>query len=356
MKNFVRTAFFAMCFLALMPMVLAFTDVDSTHYYFAAIDYVEDAGIVNGYDDGSYKPDNEINRAEFTKIIIEATFEDSEIEDCSGGKTFSDVAKSEWYAKYVCVASSNGIIDGYDDGTFKGADKINFVEAAKIIVTGFDYEYEEGDEWYEGYVQVLQDNNYIPSTIDSLSKEITRGEMAEMIWRIREQITEKSSPELLVETPEPVTPDSSDYPGWSTYSGDGYAFYHPNWYQGEKWGYVTLSPQSDFIYGSDNYSVDEYVQTYTVSGSNLETSVWFDHPFVESENLAINGLPALMRHYRAPSGTVVNGRTTGENENIYIYTYLLDGKVGVLQYFNAYGTENKNVDTFFDIAGSFYQK
>ncbi|MFH1533811.1 MAG: S-layer homology domain-containing protein [Nitrospirota bacterium] len=336
-------------------IVDSFSDVASSHTYFAGIDYVRAQGIVNGYDDGTYKPDNEINRAEFTKIIIEATFDDSEIENCTPSKTFYDIKSDDWYKKYVCVAANNGIIDGYDDGTFKGGNAINFVEAAKIIVTGFDYDYEEGGEWYEGYVNVLQDNNFIPSTITSLSKQITRGEMAEMIWRIREEITEKASPILMTEPVVPITPDSSDYPGWATYSGDGFAFYHPNWYQGVKWGYDTLSPEYDFIFG-DKDGVDAYVHAYTAAGSDLNTSVWFEHPFVESENLTINGLSALMRHYRAPRGTVVNGRTTGEDENIYVYSYKLDGKVGVLQYFNAYGTENKNVDIFFDIADSFYQK
>lgn len=99
--------------------------------------------------------------------------------------------------------------------------------------------------------------------------------------------------------------------------------------------------------------VDSYLSVYTVSGSDLNTTVWSGHPLVSSQELTINGVPALKRHYRAPSGTVVNGRTTGENENITIYTYQLNGKVAVLQYFNAYGSENYGVETFYKIAGSF---
>ncbi|MCK5139650.1 MAG: hypothetical protein KAQ85_07405, partial [Thermodesulfovibrionia bacterium] len=88
-------------------------------------------------------------------------------------------------------------------------------------------------------------------------------------------------------------------------------------------------------------------------GSDLNTSVWFAHPFVSSQELTINGIPALKRHYRAPRGTVVNDRTTGENENITVYTYRLDGKVAVLQYFNAFGTDNYNVEKFYEIAETF---
>lgn len=358
MKTLTRLVFVLFCFLVLAPVVLAeaFIDVDYDHLYFTAIDYVKADGIVQGYSDGTYKPEDEINRAEFTKIIIEATFEDSEIENCAPSKVFSDIPAGEWYEDYVCVAVNNGIIDGYPDGTFKGSDKINFVEAAKIIVIGFNYETTEGGEWYEPFVKVLEEKNAIPVEINALTKQITRGEMAEMIWRLRNEITQKTSSTLIVEAVVPITPDSGDYPGWTVYNGDGFAFYHPNWYQGVKWGYDTLSPEYDFIYGDNNDSVDVYVHAYTVAGSDLNTSAWFEHPFVESENLTINGLETLMRHFRAPRGTVVNGRTTGENENIYVYSYKLDGKVGVLQYFNAYGTENKNVDIFFDIAESFYQK
>ena len=358
MINLKRSLLIAMCVILQMPfsdVVYAdFTDVSASNIYFTAIDYVEAEGIVEGYDDGTYRPSHEINRAEFTKIIIEATFDDSEIENCISSKDFSDLEITDWYEKYVCVAVNNGIIQGYDDGTFKGGNNINFVEAAKIIVIGFDLDYEVGEQWYEGYVNVLQSNNYIPSEIDSLDKQITRGEMAEMIWRIREGIKDKSSSVLIMENVEPTKPDGSDYPGWVTFNGDGFAFYHPGWYMGTKWGYDTLSPDYDFIF-ADKFDVDAYVQVYTKVGTDLNTSVWFDHPFVDSENLTINGLEALMRHYRAPRGTVVNGRTTGEDENIYIYTYKIDGKIAVLQYFNAYGEENKNADIFFDMAGSLYQ-
>jgi len=131
---------------------------------------------------------------------------------------------------------------------------------------------------------------------------------------------------------------------------------NPNWYQGEKWGRDILTEELDFYQNlnTPNYMhVDSYVNVYTVAGTNMATSVWFDHPLVSSTNLTINGVTVLKRHFRAPRGTVVNGRTTGENENITIYSYQLDGKVAVLHYFNAFGTENKNVETFYKIAESF---
>ncbi|MCK5604092.1 hypothetical protein KAR91_19550, partial [Candidatus Pacearchaeota archaeon] len=76
-------------------------------------------------------------------------------------------------------------------------------------------------------------------------------------------------------------------------------------------------------------------------------------PFHSSQEMTINGVKVLKRRYRAPRGTVVNGRAVGENENIIIYTYQLGDKVAALHYFNAHGTELRDVDIFHKIAESF---
>ena len=80
--------------------------------------------------------------------------------------------------------------------------------------------------------------------------------------------------------------------------------------------------------------------------------VYFDHPEIEAVDYTINGLTALRRKFRAPSGTVVNGRTTGENEIIIIYTYRNGTNVHVLQFFNAAGNEDYGVENFDKIARS----
>ncbi len=177
-----------------------FTDVDSGNKYVEAIGYVKDAGIVEGYEDGSYKPDSDITRAEFTKIIIESAYSDTEIQDCVPTKVYPDIPTDEWYEKYVCVATNNGIIEGYPDGEFKGINKINFVEAAKIISLGFNFEVGSamsGEQWYVPYVELLQSKNAIPADIDAVDHDVTRGEMAEMIYRLKEEITNKPSSQLL---------------------------------------------------------------------------------------------------------------------------------------------------------------
>ncbi|MBD3360700.1 hypothetical protein GF366_02760 [Candidatus Peregrinibacteria bacterium] len=179
--------------LFLSPAVFAsFSDVPTTHTYYDSINYVQSEGIVDGYPDGTYRPDNLINRAEFTKIVIGTAFYgylyygENPLSECSSSD-FPDVPKDEWFYMYVCIADNKGIIDGYPDGTFKPAGNINFAEAAKIIVNALP-EYEAGQtggEWFTPFVSVLEANDAVPPTVYSNDKLITRGEMAYIIHVLR---------------------------------------------------------------------------------------------------------------------------------------------------------------------------
>lgn len=162
----------------------AYTDVSEDYDYKEAVDYITEQGIVEGYADGTYKPDAKINRAEFTKIIVEARLSMNPLEyaaDC-----FPDVPSDAWFASYVCYAKAQDMIAGYPDGTFQPANNVNFVEAAKILYNVLDLPEVEpvGDEWYHPYVESMAGLLYIPTSITHYAQEITRGEMAEMVWRI----------------------------------------------------------------------------------------------------------------------------------------------------------------------------
>ena len=175
-----------------------FSDVPATHLNSDAIAYVKDRGIVSGYPDGTFRPDQQINRAEFTKILIAGNyppdFDGPGPEEClQDAYVFLDVSR-EWFAKYVCTAKAGGLIDGYPDGTFRPAANINFVEAAKILSKNFDLPLTDGtNSWYENYVRALSAKNAIPTSIIRFDQSITRGEMAEMIYRLKAGVTNKTS-------------------------------------------------------------------------------------------------------------------------------------------------------------------
>ncbi|MFH1670487.1 MAG: S-layer homology domain-containing protein [Patescibacteria group bacterium] len=173
----------------------AFPDVPASHTNADAIEYVQTQGIVGGYSDGTFRPSNQINRAEFTKIIVEATADDVEIENCLSQTSldFSDVTITEWYSTYICVAKKHNLVEGYPDGTFRPENDIQFVEAAKIISIAFDSTVQTHPIWYKPYVNYLADKAAIPWSILSFEKEISRGEMAEIIYRLLAEDTDRPS-------------------------------------------------------------------------------------------------------------------------------------------------------------------
>lgn len=164
----------------------AFTDVNEDDFAHLAIQYLVDEGIVKGYEDGSFKPDAKINRAEFLKIVLEAAKKDGKIEgEITGVNCFPDV-KDQWFAPYVCSAKESGIINGYPDGKFYPEKEISFVEASKIIVNALKLEVdlENRENWYEAYVVSLEEKNAIPFSVVDFTYPITRADMACITSRI----------------------------------------------------------------------------------------------------------------------------------------------------------------------------
>ncbi|NIA01950.1 MAG: SH3 domain-containing protein [Nitrospirae bacterium] len=153
------------------------------HKYEEAIWYVYYNGIVNGYDDGTYKPDNTLNRAELLKIIVEAAFGD-EFEEFANKNCFSDVPSNEWYTKYVCFAKEEGIVEGYPGNLFKPTNEITFVEALKITMVGFNYDFEKSSPWYKDLVIQASEGNFIPLDVTKFNQDFTRGQIADLITRI----------------------------------------------------------------------------------------------------------------------------------------------------------------------------
>lgn len=244
----------------------SFTDVTSSHINSDAIDYVESMGIVQGYPDGTYKPDSQINRAEFTKIVIASKYSQEDIDACNTSK-FKDVGDGAWFTPYICLAELDGIISGYPDGTFQPANLINFAEASKIITNTLIGETPVGSQvWYELYVTKLARINAIPTTITGFDHQVTRGEMAEMIWRIKENITTMDSltyEDLVDRAPTQVTFDLNT----TNYS---YSQTELTVKQGDV---VTIHLTNDL--GTHNFIIDELDVASITINSGQSTQVTF---------------------------------------------------------------------------------
>jgi len=184
------SCFLSFCFVKANEKEYGFEDTRGTKYR-NAIEYLHEEEIVQGYEDSSFKPENKISRAEFLAIILESMEGDGafdfkfEVKNCEFKKEFPDVKKDDWFYPHVCFAEKVDIIDGYPDGTFKPNNEINFAESAVIITSALNVKTEnKNGEWYEPAVDALKKIKVVPSDIDSISKNINRGEMAEIAWGI----------------------------------------------------------------------------------------------------------------------------------------------------------------------------
>ena len=100
-----------------------------------AVNVLKELGVVSGYPDGSFKPAGIVTRGEMAKFVIAALG----LEDYAAGTSgFSDMA-GNWSDKYVAYAVSLGIINGYPDGTFKPNNTVSYDEAAKMLVAALGY-------------------------------------------------------------------------------------------------------------------------------------------------------------------------------------------------------------------------
>ena len=198
MKKITALSFFVAAFLTFsQPAQAVFMDVASNHPYYKAIEYLQENGIVEGYEDGSYRPDATVNRAEALKIILLGS--KMLVPEIAEQDIFPDVLYGTWYGKYVAKAKNLGIVNGDDNtGMFRPGDTINLAEIVKILLEANNIEpitemnrrpYADvpTEAWYAPYfayadsIHLLEeDENY--NVFPAMP--VTRGLMAQLIYQL----------------------------------------------------------------------------------------------------------------------------------------------------------------------------
>ena len=111
-----------------VPITVSFTDVAADAWYAKAVNTLASLGIVDGIGDNHYAPERAITRAEFTVIAMRFAKLDT-----SGKNIFSDVTADAWYYDYVVGSIQYGWINGYEDGTFRPNNTITRSEVTAIV-------------------------------------------------------------------------------------------------------------------------------------------------------------------------------------------------------------------------------
>lgn len=172
-----------------------FNDISEVTEFYTAVSYLVEKGTVQGYPDGTFKPDNTVSRVEALKFIFSGL--DKSISTGLSAR-FSDTASGQWYSDYLATASSLGVVQGYPDGSFKPTQGVNRVEFLKMIFStdtdiSIDPIVEEDPyadvnnlSWYAPYVQYAKEKNLFPVNGSNFNPgdPMSRLEVAEVIYRM----------------------------------------------------------------------------------------------------------------------------------------------------------------------------
>lgn len=119
------------------PAALPFNDVSESEWFYEAVKYVYDKGMMNGVSDTAFAPYSNLTRGMIAQVLYNL-----EGKPAVSGSAYTDVAADQWYNDAVNWAAQKGIVTGYGDGTFGPMDNITREQMAAIL-----YRYAQ----YKGY-------------------------------------------------------------------------------------------------------------------------------------------------------------------------------------------------------------
>lgn len=168
----------------------AFSDVESSRNYSGAVSLLAALKLLEGYEDGTFRPDGDITRAEFATVVVRALGQGESAISAAGQTQFNDVAADFWGSGYINVASTLGIVNGYGDGNFGPNDKVTYEQAVKMMVCALGYEALALDNvgndvnavWPQGYLRAATQVNILSGVSGVEGVDAKRWQVARLVY------------------------------------------------------------------------------------------------------------------------------------------------------------------------------
>ncbi len=191
MRRFLSSGLAVAILVSLVPGVAlaAYPDVQGTRFTWA-YDHLTARGMVQGYPDGTGRPNTGINRAEAVKVLLQSRPEYVQrVNDYRSRDThvFADVGYGQWYDPYVAAARDAGMITGYPDGSFHPENQILFPEALGMILRSYGMQASapQGQQWYQPYLDIsVQKNLLFRGDRWDVNAPISRGQFFDIVYRL----------------------------------------------------------------------------------------------------------------------------------------------------------------------------
>ena len=163
-------------------------DIEGKKYQ-AAVEALVELGVVSGYPDGTYLPDNVVTRAELAKLLVVAYGLEPAAEASKGVTPFADVnaVANHWASGYINVSADYKFVNGYPDGSFKGDATVTYAEAITMClrVLGYANEIDSKGTWPTNYIAKAQDLKLMKDIeFASYNDGAKRGDIALLIWNM----------------------------------------------------------------------------------------------------------------------------------------------------------------------------
>lgn len=171
-----------MCVPAAYAADTSFTDVTDANQK-AAVQKMLEAGLISGYEDGTFRPNAPVLRSELARMINQVFGFKDKVKN-----VFSDVKEDAWFFNEICIAKKAGYISGYEDGTFRPSAYVTREQACVMINNIMQFEPSQAaivvkdkvSDWAKTSVDSIIEHNIMPLETNQTfraTQNITRGEL-----------------------------------------------------------------------------------------------------------------------------------------------------------------------------------
>lgn len=172
-----------------IPSAKAFSDIGDSSVA-KAVAVLSSMDIVSGYSDGGYHPSDLLTRSQFCKLAVLAENHGDQLNSSAYRSLFSDVGSTNWALSYVNLAYTEGLVQGYGDGTFGPDDPVTCGQAVTIALRILGYTTDDvGPFWPEDYMEKASALGLLDGISKGASESLTRGDAALLLYNLLNQET-----------------------------------------------------------------------------------------------------------------------------------------------------------------------
>ena len=250
-------------------------DVPADARYYDAVRSLNSMDVIKGYEDGSFKPDQNVTRAEFTAMLMRLLSLDGLGSKSAAGLPFTDIDDNNpdynWAIPNINTAYAQKIINGYDDGTFRPMADVAYEEAVKMIMCTLGYVMPvDCDPWYQEYIKVAGQKGVtkVAKSLGQVETPASRACIAQLLYDsldVQMVENEKVSSKTIL----------SDYMGKSQCVGVIYSNDDTSLESSD----VNLRDDEIMIYARETSSSNYELHTYKISDTSLKSKIGYEVEF-----------------------------------------------------------------------------